>query len=122
MIPIPGHEPSSIAIHDARTGILLTGDTVYPGRLYVREFDAYRKSIDRIVELLSEDDVSRVLGAHIEMTNRPGQDFGPMQPKHPDERRLELEWRHLLELRQVLSSMDVARYTARDDFIVYPVD
>jgi hydroxyacylglutathione hydrolase len=122
IIPIPGHEPSSVAIYDPRTGILLTGDTLYPGRLYVNDFEAYRDSIDRLVNLLSEAGVSCVLGSHIEMTNHPGQDFGPMQPRHPNERRLELEWRHVLELQQVLSSMDEAQYTVSDDFIVYPVN
>lgn len=122
VIPIPGHESSSIAIHDPRTGILLTGDSLYPGRLYVKDFEAYRNSIDRLVQLLSERRVLWVLGSHIEMTNRPGQDFGPMQPRHPDERRLELEWRHLLELQQLLSSTDDAQYTVRDDFIVYPMN
>jgi hydroxyacylglutathione hydrolase len=35
IIPIPGHESSSIAVYDRQTGILFTGDTLYPGRLYV---------------------------------------------------------------------------------------
>ena len=33
---IPGHHRASIAVFDPWTGFLLTGDTVYPGRLYVR--------------------------------------------------------------------------------------
>jgi hydroxyacylglutathione hydrolase len=37
IIGIPGHEEASIAIYDRQTGVLLTGDTVYPGRLYVRD-------------------------------------------------------------------------------------
>jgi hydroxyacylglutathione hydrolase len=32
---IPGHQRASIAVYDPWTGWLLTGDTVYPGRLYV---------------------------------------------------------------------------------------
>jgi hydroxyacylglutathione hydrolase len=53
VIPIPGHEPSSIAVFDERTGVLLSGDSLYPGRLYVRDFEAYRASVDRLVETLS---------------------------------------------------------------------
>jgi len=30
IVPIPGHTDDSIALYDHRTGILLTGDTVYP--------------------------------------------------------------------------------------------
>ncbi|XTR52409.1 MBL fold metallo-hydrolase [Pseudarthrobacter sp. So.54] len=31
VIPTPGHHPSAVAFYDRDTGILLTGDTVYPG-------------------------------------------------------------------------------------------
>ena len=31
VLAVPGHEESHIAFHDARTGILLSGDAVYPG-------------------------------------------------------------------------------------------
>ena len=44
IIAIPGHEPSSIAIYDFQTGLLLTGDTLYPGRLYVRDFEAFDRA------------------------------------------------------------------------------
>jgi len=29
----PGHHPAAITVYDPWTGVLLTGDTVYPGRL-----------------------------------------------------------------------------------------
>ena len=35
LIPIPGHDVAGIALYDRQTGILLTGDSFYPGRLYV---------------------------------------------------------------------------------------
>ena len=38
IIPIPGHEKSSIAFYDCATGFLLTGDSLYPGRLYISDF------------------------------------------------------------------------------------
>ena len=50
IIPIPGHQPAGIAIYDRRTAILLTGDTFYPGRLYVRDQAAYVRSIKRLVD------------------------------------------------------------------------
>jgi hydroxyacylglutathione hydrolase len=37
-----------IAIFDERTGILLTGDTVYPGNLYIRNWETYKASIRRL--------------------------------------------------------------------------
>ena len=36
IIPIPGHDETSIAVYDRRTGVLLTGDTLYPENLYQR--------------------------------------------------------------------------------------
>src|SRR5690606_9602872 len=35
LIPIPGHDAASIALYDRQTAVLLTGDSFYPGRLYV---------------------------------------------------------------------------------------
>ena len=32
VIPIPGHDVLSLAYYDRQTGILLTGDGLYPGR------------------------------------------------------------------------------------------
>src|SRR5882757_4312058 len=37
---IPGHDERSIAVYDPWTGFLVTGDSVYPGRLYVRDMPA----------------------------------------------------------------------------------
>ena len=37
MIPIPGHDVASIALYDRVTGNFMTGDSLYPGRLYVPE-------------------------------------------------------------------------------------
>ena len=57
IVPIPGHQPASVAIYDRRTGLLLTGDTLYPGRLYVRDAPAFVQSIDRLVDFTWTDDV-----------------------------------------------------------------
>ena len=52
VIPIPGHEKSSIALYDRQTGVLLTGDTLYPGRLYVpaADFATFVESVQRLVD------------------------------------------------------------------------
>ncbi|HEX2817062.1 MAG TPA: MBL fold metallo-hydrolase, partial [Phenylobacterium sp.] len=51
VIPTPGHHPAHIMLFDERTRLLLSGDTLYPGRLYVPadQFSAYRDSVDRVV-------------------------------------------------------------------------
>ncbi len=121
VIPIPGHEPASIALYDHRTRLLLTGDTVYPGRLYVRDFSAFRASIDRLVDFTAAHEVTWVLGAHIEMTSEKGVDYEYYAATHPNERELQLGRQHLVELKDLLHAMgDEVRYEVHDDFIVVP--
>ncbi|HET7350564.1 MAG TPA: MBL fold metallo-hydrolase [Marmoricola sp.] len=82
---IPGHHATSIALYDARTGLLHTGDTVYPGRIYVDDPPALMASFDRLVHFAESRDVAHVLGCHVEMTRTPGRDY-PLGARHqPDE-------------------------------------
>ena len=66
VIPIPGHEPASIALYDRRTALLMTGDTLYPGRLDVRDGPAFTASIRRLVDFTRDKPVAHILGAHVE--------------------------------------------------------
>ena len=50
VIPIPGHDKSSIALYDHETKLLLSGDSVYPGRLYIRDWAAFTASIQRLTD------------------------------------------------------------------------
>jgi glyoxylase-like metal-dependent hydrolase (beta-lactamase superfamily II) len=64
----PGHSPGSICLHDTLSGILFTGDTLYPGTLYAHfgesDLGAYRLSLARLDGIL--DDVSHLCPAHNE--------------------------------------------------------
>jgi glyoxylase-like metal-dependent hydrolase (beta-lactamase superfamily II) len=122
VFPIPGHEPASIAIYDRRTGILLAGDVLYPGRLYVRDDAAFRASIDRLVAFTSAHDVTHILGCHIENTRTPYVDYPEGTTFQPDEHALELGRAHLLELQIALREMDgpIVRRRLRD-FTIWPV-
>jgi glyoxylase-like metal-dependent hydrolase (beta-lactamase superfamily II) len=66
VIATPGHTPDSISLFDHANGLLFTGDTYYPGTvwLYRPETDlaAYGNSVRRIAALRPE--VKLVLGAH----------------------------------------------------------
>jgi len=86
----PGHHRSSIALYDHRTGLLLTGDTVYPGRLYVEDPDAFSASLERLSALAHARPVRHVLGCHIEMSARPGVDYPIGSTYQPDEAPLPL--------------------------------
>jgi hydroxyacylglutathione hydrolase len=99
VIPTPGHHPSSVAIYDAATGALLTGDTVYPGRLYVSDFPAFQASLQTLCEFSTVHRVTAVLGAHIEMSTRSGRDFPLGSTWHPDEAALPLTVQDLHSMR-----------------------
>lgn len=124
VIPTPGHHPSHIMIYDPRTRLLLSGDSLYPGRLYVpvNLIADYRESIDRVAAFTRTHKVSHVLGAHIEMSRAPGVDFPGRSPSHPEEHVLELPPADLLELQAALHDMgDSAVRQVHPDFIVQPL-
>jgi glyoxylase-like metal-dependent hydrolase (beta-lactamase superfamily II) len=122
IVPIPGHQPASIAVYDRRTGILLTGDTMYPGRLYVADGAAFTKSVRRLVEFTRGKPIAHVLGAHIEEARTPFLDYPVGTKFQPDEHTLELSRGHLLELNDALEQMggNVVRRAMRD-FTIWPV-
>ena len=125
IIPTPGHEPAHIAIYDPKTTILLSGDTLYPGRLYVpvNWAPVFRESMGRMAKFVAEHPVSHILGAHIEMTTTPGQDYGHEAPTHPNEHALELPAAAAGELHTVADGMgDTTKPAVTDDFIVFPVE
>ena len=82
---IPGHQTASICVFDPVTGLLHTGDTVYPGRIYVEDSDALLDTLDRLVAFAQARDVTHVVGCHVEMTNRPGRDYPLGARYQPDE-------------------------------------
>jgi glyoxylase-like metal-dependent hydrolase (beta-lactamase superfamily II) len=121
IIPIPGHERASIAIYDRRTGILLTGDTMYPGRLYVADAAAFTKSARRLVDFTRDLRVAHVLGAHIEEARTPFLDYTIGTKFQPDEHVLELSRGHLLELNAALEQMGTTIVRrAMADFTIWP--
>jgi hydroxyacylglutathione hydrolase len=102
VMPIPGHQDESIAVHDPRTGWLLTGDTLYPGRVTVNDWSAYASSIRRLVEFSKTHRVSALMGGHIEMSRTPGQLFPAGSTFQPNEAGLALTLEELLTLDQRL--------------------
>jgi hydroxyacylglutathione hydrolase len=116
----PGHHPAAITVYDPWTGFLITGDTVYPGRLYAPDFPEFVASLERMVDFASSRPVTQVLGCHIEMTTDPGRDYPIGTTFQPDEPPLQLAPDRLAAVR------DAARSVAGkpgvypfDDFIIY---
>lgn len=122
VIPIPGHQPASIALYDRRTGVMLTGDTFYPGRLYVRDTAAFAASIDRLTAFAKRHEVTHFLGAHIEQMRTPYRDYPVGTVDQPEEHALSLDRAGLLELDSAVTAMR-GRFvrTPLRDVTIWPV-
>ncbi|WP_433888115.1 MBL fold metallo-hydrolase [Streptomyces sp. CA-111067] len=106
VLPGPGHEPAAAVFHDRRTGLLFTGDTLYPGHLYVRDLAAYTATVDRLLAFCERHPVTRLLGCHIEMTTTPGEDYSRGTTHQPDEPPLQMDTGELRALREALARID----------------
>lgn len=121
LIPIPGHEASSIAVYDRETAILFTGDTLYPGRLYVQDAAAFTQSVQRLVDFTHDKVVAHILGNHVEQARTPYLDYPIGTVYQPDEHQLELGRSQLLELNEALRGMNGnVRRMAYRDFTIWP--
>lgn len=124
IVPTPGHEPAHIMIYDARTRLLFSGDMLYPGRLYVplNQFDVFHASVDRLAAFARTHPIRALLGAHIEMTTTPGQDYPMKAAAHPSEHGLALSPSTIGELQKAVAAEASPPVVDRhSDFIIYPV-
>ena len=117
---IPGHQAASIAIYDPWTGFLLTGDSVYPGRLYVQDMAEFTASLDRLAGLAAARPVTHVMGCHIEMTTTPGRDYPVGTRYQPEEPPLQMTVGQLTAVRDAAAGV-AARPGAHyyDDFAIF---
>jgi hydroxyacylglutathione hydrolase len=116
----PGHHRAAITVYDPWTGFLLTGDTVYPGRLYAFDFPQFLASLDRMVAFAESRAVTHVLGCHIEMTTRPGRDYPLGALYQPDEPALEMTVAQLRDVRAAAAAVaGKPGVHPFDDFIIY---
>lgn len=124
IIPTPGHQPAHMMVYDPRTQLLFSGDMLYPGRLYVPtdKFDEFRASADRLAAFAAHHPIRALLGAHIEMTTVPKQDYPMEAAAHPSEHPLPLSPSVIRELQGAVAKAGPAPKIDRHaDFIVYPV-
>ncbi len=120
-IPIPGHSKLSIALYDRQSGIVFSGDSLYPGRLYVSDFPAFEASVDRLVRFTADKPVAHVLGNHIEQTSTPFRDFPIGTIFQAEEHELALSRGALLELQAALAAAHGAPHRlALRDFTIWP--
>lgn len=115
----PGLDTSAISVYDPWSDLLFTGNTFYPGRLVIRDFKAYRDSLESLRTLIDSMPVSMILGGRIEMTNRPGLDYRLRSNYRPDERILQLYPRHLVSASLAVNLINGSKdIRILDDFII----
>ena len=121
ILPIPGHQRASISFYDHSSRLFLTGDTFYPGRLYVEDWAAFKQSIDKLLEFAEHHEISYILGNHIEMSSSPGIDYPTGSTFQPEEHRLPLTIYDLQSLKLALDQLGNSPTRAvHDSFIISP--
>ncbi len=121
ILPIPGHEAASIAVYDPQTQLLLTGDSFYPGRLYVRDWSAFSSSIKRLSQFCASHPVQWLVGNHIEMKDSVGLDYPTGTTYQPHEPQLPLTVANLNQLSAELDSLEnIPTHKRFDTFILEP--
>ena len=122
LLPIPGHTDDDLAYYDPVSQFVVTGDTLYPGRLYVRNWSAYRASIARLNAWIREKPVTYVLGTHIEMTADANVDYPIRTTYQPEEHPLPLAPSDILKLHETLMSLEAPERTYLGSFVIWPVN
>lgn len=123
VLGIPGHEAQHIVIYDRETGLLLTGDSLYPGLLFISNWNEYRDSIGRLADFIANKPIAHVLGAHVEMTATPRVSYQYGETFQPNEHVLQLAKQHVIELDTSLTQLGPtppAQNVVHDDFVIVP--
>ena len=121
MLPVPGHSDDDLAYYDALTETMVTGDTLYPGRLYVRNWSEYRESIGRLAQWLRDKSISNVLGTHIEMSSVPDIDYPVGTTFQPDEHQLPLGVEDIYLLGEALEKIETPERIPLGSYIIWPI-
>jgi glyoxylase-like metal-dependent hydrolase (beta-lactamase superfamily II) len=126
VLPTPGHLGDHVVLFDRMRGLLLSGDMLLPGRLTVRDWTAYRKSVRRLARFARETaargrPIRAILGGHIELS-RSGDLYDLGTTYQPDEVPLPLTVDDLFALDAMLEDAgDEPRAVRSDRFVVEPV-
>lgn len=122
VVPIPGHDTVSVALYDRQTAVLLTGDSVYPGRLYIHDLGDFTKSNERLIRFTEGKPVANILGNHIEQSTTPFKDYPVGTMYQPHEHQLAMSRGTLLEIQDALEQLHgTPKRVAYRDFSLWPV-
>jgi glyoxylase-like metal-dependent hydrolase (beta-lactamase superfamily II) len=127
VLPTPGHLGDHVVLFDRTRGLLLSGDTLLPGTLTVRDWPAYRESTKRLVRFARETEarghpIRSILGAHIEMSTT-GELYELGTAYQPNEAPLPLTVDDLFALEAILEEAgETPRSIPGDRFVVQPME
>jgi glyoxylase-like metal-dependent hydrolase (beta-lactamase superfamily II) len=120
-LAIPGHDAAGVALYDRQTAILFTGDSVYPGRLYIQDLSAFEQSNRRMLRFTEGKLVAHILGNHIEQTRTPYLDYPVGTMYQPNEHEWALSRGVLFEIQAGLEAMHGnPQRIAYRDFSLWP--
>ncbi len=120
LMATPGHEEAEVSIYDPYTQILFTGDLLYPGRLYIRDWDEFVNSVERMIAFTDTHSITHILGCHIEMSLYPKLDYLVRATYQPYERPLEMTVEQLRSVRGAIAQVNGAPgIHIFDDYIIY---
>lgn len=122
VIPTPGHQEEAITLYDSQTQWLLTGDSFYPGLVYVKHWQDYRASLQTLSEFSEKNKISAVLGAHIEMKATAGEFYDIGSTFQPNEAALPLSVELLQLLAQQLAKYPEPTKLIFDNIIIVPMN
>ena len=119
VLPTPGLDESAISVFDEWSGILFTGNTLYPGRLVIRDYARYLESLESLADLSRKETLRFVLGGRIEMSAEPGLDYMLRSNYRPNEHALQLTASDLQDATNIVRLIDGREdIHIHDDFIV----
>ncbi len=119
LLATPGLNPDAMTAYDPWSDLLLTGNSLYPGRLVIRDFESYSSSLSRLTALANNEPIKWVFGGRIEMTQQPGLDYRLRSNYRPFEHPLQLAPEQLQEAAQIVQLINGAKdIRIHDHFIV----
>ena len=93
---------------------------IYPGRLYIFDFPAFQRSLEKLVSFSNENEITYILGCHIEMTRTTKKDYHVTTRYQPHKPPLEMTTKQLNYLKEKVNFLEnkngIYRY---DDFIIW---
>jgi len=126
IIATPGHQSAHITTFDHETCLLLTGDMLYPGHLFINgavsqgNFAKYQASAQRMVDFLADKPIAIIWGNHVEAKNTPFQFYPYPTSSQPLEHDPYLFRAHLIELNDAVQAMTTPHVEEHADFRIEP--